>query len=96
LKRQAAKAAKETQRRKERKIMKMTDEKLILRFLSAFLSFMQGALCGMVVVALLWMAICSLVFRFRHPWATETEVILHLPDAVMWREVPYDEMRPRQ
>ena len=48
------------------------------------------------VLAALWLAISTVIFRFRHPWATETETFLHIPDAFMLRKVPYAEMSARE
>jgi len=59
-------------------------------------SLLQVALYGVIVAALLWVAISTTIFRFRHPRATETEVFLHIPDALMLRKVPYSEMRGRE
>jgi hypothetical protein len=59
-------------------------------------SSLQVALYGVIVAALLWVVISSMIFRFRHPWATETETLLHIPDAFMLRKVPYSEMRDRE
>lgn len=75
--------------------MKITDNQRVLRFFTGVLLFIRGACWGSFVAAVLWLAISSAVFRFRHPWASETEVILHIPDAIMLRQVPYAEMRPR-
>lgn len=41
--------------------------------------------------AALWLIASTFIFRLRHPWATETEIFLHLPDAIMLREVPRHE-----
>lgn len=47
------------------------------------------------VLLILYLGIASAVFAFRHPWATETERFLHTWDAICFRHVPYDTMRPR-
>jgi hypothetical protein len=66
------------------------------RFVRAVLSFTQGAFYGFIVAALLWLGISTMIFRFRHPWATETETFMHIPDAFMLRKVPYAQMRDRE
>ena len=38
-------------------------------------------------LALAWAAISSLIGRFRHPWMTETQVIMHLPELVLLKTV---------
>jgi hypothetical protein len=48
-----------------------------------------------IVVLFIWVWIATTVFRFRHPWATETEVVVHLLDAVTFQKLSYDEMRRR-
>ena len=51
---------------------------------------------AIIVVLILWLAISCTVFRFRHPWATETETILNVHNALLFKKVSYDEMRPRE
>jgi hypothetical protein len=43
----------------------------------------KAALIGV----LLYAAVSGIVFRFRHPWMTETELIIHTMDSVLWRTV---------
>lgn len=47
------------------------------------------------MLLLLWVILGSVVFHFRHPWATETECFLNLHNAMLFRRIPYGEMRPR-
>lgn len=42
-----------------------------------------------------WIALSSIVFQIRHPWMTDLEVMLRLPDAMMFRSVDYWDVRPR-
>lgn len=42
-----------------------------------------------------WFMVANVVFAFRHPWATQTERLIHIADAVLFRKVPYSEMRGR-
>ncbi len=42
----------------------------------------------LVLAAALWFAASTMVFRFRHPHATETQILFHLKDALLFREVP--------
>ena len=39
--------------------------------------------------------LACIVFQWRHPWMTETELFLHIPDAWVWGSVEYQEVRPR-
>lgn len=45
-----------------------------------------------------WLVISAAVFRFRHPWVTETEVFLHMlnGDVLLLKGVDYEDMRPRR
>lgn len=45
---------------------------------------------------LVWLVIAEAVFYFRHPWATETEAFVRMGDVLLFKEVPYEEMRPRE
>lgn len=50
---------------------------------------------GVLIVGFLWICAATIVFRFRHPWATETESLLNIHHALMFDKLSYDEMRPR-
>lgn len=52
-----------------------------------------ATIMGLIFVA--WVVIAEIVFAFRHPWASETERFLHIVDAMKFRKVPYETMRPR-
>lgn len=51
-----------------------------------------SVICMFVVV---WLAISSLSFSIRHPWATDMEVLLNLPTVMTFGTVEYKKMRPR-
>lgn len=40
------------------------------------------------LVSFWYLAAAVTVFRFRNPTATETQLFLHIPDAVCWRRLP--------
>lgn len=44
-----------------------------------------------VFVVALWFAVADTVFRFRHPWATETQRFIYFPNALTFQRVecPY-------
>lgn len=44
------------------------------------------AVVGFVVV-FWYLSAAVLVFRFRNPTATETQLFLHIPDACCWRKL---------
>jgi len=46
-----------------------------------------------VIILILWIGIASTVFRFRHPWATSTEVFLNMDKALGFRKVTRQELR---
>jgi hypothetical protein len=48
-----------------------------------------------VLVVVLYVATAFVVFGLRHPWMTETEKFLCTFDAMAFRKVPYEVMRPR-
>ena len=39
------------------------------------------------IVALYAVVVCA-IFRFSHPWMTETELFLHVPEALSFQTVP--------
>lgn len=53
------------------------------------------ALASLLFVPMLYIFVASAAWRFRHPWATDTEVLLHLWDAMCWRSTAYEDFRPR-
>lgn len=53
----------------------------------------KAAAAGTIILFLLWVWVAATIFRFRHPWATDTEIFMHLGDAVMLRKISYQEMR---
>jgi hypothetical protein len=52
------------------------------RFITLFLS-----------LALIYFIIASWTFAIRHPWATQTEILISFPKVVTFQSVPYEEMR---
>lgn len=59
------------------------------------IDYCLAASISLAVAFFLWVVLSSIIFRFRHPWATETETLIHIVDAVMLKKVPYSEMRDR-
>ena len=47
-----------------------------------------------IVVAILavgYLGVATMVYRFAHPRMTETELFLHIPDALLWKaDAPCD------
>lgn len=52
-------------------------------------------IAALVIAAFAWVMLSLTIFAFRHPWATDMERFLHIPDAVMLKKIPYEEMRGR-
>lgn len=55
---------------------------------------MKTTLLTLAAAALLWLVLSSAIFAFRHPWATDTERLIHIPDALVLRKIPHQQMRP--
>jgi hypothetical protein len=49
-----------------------------------------------LAVGIVWVAVASVVFAFRHPWATSTERFIYLPRALLFETIDYEEVRPRE
>lgn len=57
--------------------------------------FLNSNFCiRLIYVVAAYIIISLTVFRIRHAWMTDTELLLHLPNALVWDSVPYDEARP--
>jgi hypothetical protein len=67
----------------------------IKRIKSKINEFFEKTLTVLLVAIFLWIIVSSMIFRFRHPWATDTELFLNIPNAFMLKKIPYNEMRGR-
>jgi hypothetical protein len=56
---------------------------------------LNRSLSVVIYGAVAYLIVASVVFRFRHPWMTDTELIVHTIDALTFRSVPYHDARPR-
>jgi hypothetical protein len=56
----------------------------------------ERVVCGAFAALFTYVAAATFVFEWRHPWTTPTERMVYLPSALMFRTVPYAEMRPRE
>jgi hypothetical protein len=59
------------------------------------LAAVEHSLSFVIYGAVAYFIVASVVFRFRHPWMTDTELIVHTIDALAFRAVPYHDARPR-
>lgn len=46
-------------------------------------------------ILLLWLIISMSIFRLRHAWATETEILINLPKVLIFKKISYEETRPK-
>lgn len=51
---------------------------------------------ALLIGALAYVAVAVVVFRYRHPWATDAEHERWVWSALRFKSVPYDVMRPRE
>jgi hypothetical protein len=42
------------------------------------------------VLVLMWVLLSSAIFRIRHPWATETQILIHTWDVLTFRNINED------
>jgi hypothetical protein len=42
-----------------------------------------------------YFVVASITFGFRHPWATSTERLIYIREAMTFKRVTYQEMRQR-
>lgn len=56
----------------------------------------KGLLFWTIFLLTIYFVIAQLTFGFRHPWATDTERLLNIHNAMLFRSVPYKMMRPRE
>ena len=45
------------------------------------------------IVVFIYFVVANVTFRFRHPWATDMEKLIHVGDALMFNKISYKEMR---
>ena len=50
---------------------------------------------SLVIGLFAWVLVATVTFRFRHPWATETETLLNMHRVMTFQRVEYKELRPR-
>ena len=41
----------------------------------------------LVLLLIVYLSVANIVFALRHPHLTQTELFLHIPDALMWKEL---------
>lgn len=58
-----------------------------------FLRVVETIFTAIIVVIIVWFVIAGVVFRLRHPWATETEVTMNMDKALAFRKVLPSDIR---
>jgi hypothetical protein len=66
---------------------------MLNRITNLFKYKLYTALTYLTVVSFIYLIIASIVFAFRHPWATDMERFIHIGDALMFNKISYKEMR---
>ena len=66
---------------------------MLNRIIEQFKNKFYTALTYLTVVSFMYLIITSIVFSFRHPWATDMERFIHIGDALMFNKISYKEMR---
>jgi signal peptidase I len=66
---------------------------MLNRIIEQFKYKLYTALDYLTVVSFMYLIIASLVFAFRHPWATDMERFIHIGDVLMFNKISYKEMR---
>jgi hypothetical protein len=66
---------------------------MLNRIIEQFKYKLYTALTYLTVVSFIYLIIASIVFNFRHPWATDMEKFIHIGDALMFNKISYKEMR---
>ena len=66
---------------------------MLNRIIKQFKYKLYTALTYLTVVSFMYLIIASIVFAFRHPWATDMERFIHIGDALVFKKISYQEMR---
>lgn len=48
----------------------------------------------LVILLILWIVLSEIVFSFRHSWMTDTERLIYIKSALLFRKVAYHDARP--
>jgi hypothetical protein len=56
-------------------------------------NFMRERLFFVIALLLsLWWIAGTISFKFRHPWATDTEILFYIKDALLFNKVSYNKV----
>lgn len=57
--------------------------------------FLKDKVIFILFLMLMYTAVATTTFAYRHPWATDIERFLYIKEALMFKKVSYKEMRNR-
>lgn len=57
--------------------------------------FLKDKIIFLVFLAIMYVAIATTTFAYRHPWATDIERLIYIKEAVLFEKVSYKQMRDR-
>jgi len=66
---------------------------MLNRIIEQFKQQLKSLSIYLLLVTVIYIIIASIVFAFRHPWATDMERFIHIGDALMFNKISYKEMR---
>lgn len=59
----------------------------------AVLRVVETIITAIIIIVMFWFVVAGVVFRLRHPWATETEIFVNMDKALGFRKVSQNEIR---
>ena len=66
---------------------------MLNRIIEQFKQQLKSLSIYLLLVTVIYIIIASIVFAFRHPWATDMERFIHIGDALMFNKISYKEIR---
>lgn len=57
--------------------------------------FLKDKIIFVIFLAVMYVAIATTAFAYRHPWATDIERLIYIKEAVLFEKVSYKQMRDR-
>ena len=57
--------------------------------------FLKDKIIFLIFLAIMYTAVATTTFAYRHPWATDMERFLYLKEAMMFKKISYKQMRDR-
>lgn len=55
--------------------------------------FLKDKVIFILFLMLMYTAVATTTFAYRHPWATDVERFIYLKEALMFKKVSYKQMR---